>query len=109
MNKEKMDQFMKNLKTNTWPKTQEASKAAFQFITKFADYLEKYVKIGVHQTVKTSRKISLEAQKESVYYTLGKVVSKLQKSEWASNEKVDQLVQKIEALNQKIKELTEKS
>jgi len=96
---------LKYVKQDLWPKTKKELEKGMKSTKKILDKGEKYLKSVSEKGLVQTKKLSLNLKKEKLYYDLGKVVAKISCEKWSSNNKIENIVKQIKALDRKISQI----
>jgi len=95
----------KEVVEKVWPKTKRELEKALKNTKTMIDKGEEYLKDVSEKSVKNTKKLSINIKKEKLFYDLGKQLSSLPKTKWASSQKASKIVNSLKALDKDIKKL----
>mgnify|MGYP001587554368 CR=1 FL=1 len=75
-----------------WPKTKQELEKGMEVAKKIIEEGQKNIRILSEQSVKNTKKLSLNLRREKLYHDLGKVIANTPEGRWAESEKIKEFI-----------------
>jgi len=101
MAKEKIKEVVDKI----WPKTKKELEKGIENTKKLLNKGERYLKVISDKSIDGTKKLSLSLKREKLYYNLGKLLARLNKSKWSKDNKINDLITEIRGLDKEIRKI----